>query len=104
MCQLSSCTSGCAFLLRIRPIETLFTYVLSTNHDVSVVQLYIRVRFFIEDAVGAARGSQTNQLPVVYYQLVSTRRLQQNSCDRERLLCGVTRDKIEILLQLFYVI
>lgn len=83
-------------------IDMLFTYVLSTDHDVSVVQLYIRVRFLIEDAVGAARGSQTNQLPVVHYQLVSSGRLQQAPRWQISFICSVTIDKIDRLLHLFY--
>ena len=47
--------------------------VLSSEHDVAVVQLDIGMRLFVQDGVGASGRGTANQLPVVGRQLVSSR-------------------------------
>lgn len=49
--------------------------VLSSDQHVSVVQLDVHIRLFIQQVVSPARRSQANQLPEVTVQLVASRRL-----------------------------
>ena len=45
--------------------------LLSSDHDVPLVELNVRVRVFVEDRVGTTGGSRTHQLPVVGDELVA---------------------------------
>lgn len=45
--------------------------VLSSDHHVPVVQLHVHVRLLVQQVVGSARWSQTDQLPEVTVQLVA---------------------------------
>lgn len=90
--------------------------VLPSDQHVSVVQLDVHVRLFVQQVVGAACRSQANQLPEVTVQLVASRRLRaenKNSLkDRHHLFilhsfcmpspmsCHVTR-KIQAHLSLW---
>lgn len=50
--------------------------VLPSDQHVSVVQLDVHVRLFVQQVVGPASRSQANQLPEVTVQLVASRRLR----------------------------
>ena len=55
----------------IRLTEMNLRSVLSSDHDVPLVELNVRVRVFVEDRVGTTGGSRTHQLPVVGDELVA---------------------------------
>lgn len=59
--------------------------VLSADHHVPVVQLDVHVRLLVQQVVGAARRSQTHQLPEVTVQLVAAGRLWEEAEFKSRL-------------------
>lgn len=59
--------------------------VLSADHHVPVVQLDVHVRLLVQKVVGAARRSQTHQLPEVTVQLVASGRLEEEAEFKSRL-------------------
>lgn len=47
-------------------------YVFTSKHDMSAVELYIWMRFFVQHGIGATGRCISDQLPVVALQLVAT--------------------------------
>ncbi len=45
--------------------------VFPADHHVPVVQLHVHVRLLIQQVIGAARRSETNQLPEITMQLMA---------------------------------
>lgn len=58
-----------------------FWDVFATDHHVSVVELHINIRLFIQEIISATCWSQTHQLPKITMQLMTARSLakQQNN-------------------------